>query len=112
MNVGAGNATSASIGNAYSPVTHNLANFTAYDRFISQATPVILTVWSKNSSGEQGGLPWQDTRLACVTANQIQGGSKNVAGAVVSGGQRLYLSVSLALYGALAGILFCFHHKL
>ena len=73
---------------------------------------MILTVWSKNSSGEHGALPWQDTRLACVTANQIQGGSKNVAGVTVSEGRGLYLSVSVALYGALAIVISCICHVL
>jgi hypothetical protein len=100
VSVGNGNATLGSIGSLHSEVTHNLNNFTAYDRFVSQATPVILTVWMKNGSTGLAG-PWADTRLACVTANKIQGGSKNAAGATVSEGERLRLS-DLVFYAMLA----------
>jgi hypothetical protein len=102
VSVGNGNATSGSIGGTHSEVTHNLTNSTAYNRFISQATPVLLTAWLKNSSaGRASG--WVDTRLACVTPNQIQGGSKNAAGATISGAQIPYLS-SAVFYGSLAAL--------
>jgi hypothetical protein len=43
VSVGNGNATIGSISDARSETTHNMTNFTTYDRFVSQSTPVILT---------------------------------------------------------------------
>ncbi len=101
VSVGNGNATSGSIGSARSETTHNMTNFTAYNRFVSQAIPVILTVWLKNGSGNQNSPQWVDTRLACVTGNQVQSGSLNAAGVVSSEGQRMHWN-DLVFYGLLA----------
>jgi hypothetical protein len=47
-------------------------NYTSYDEYTKLITPMIMTMWPKNSTNG-----WEpDTRIFCVTANEIETGSR------------------------------------
>lgn len=54
-------------------------NYTYYDEFTKLVSPMIMTMWPKNST-----TAWApDTRLFCITASDIEAGSR-VPGAFLS----------------------------
>jgi hypothetical protein len=49
-------------------------NFTTYDAWSKQATPVILTAFNKNVTTKSP--TWADTKLLCLTASNVTAGSR------------------------------------
>lgn len=55
-------------------------NWTAYDRAVRNAVPVLVVAWAKDrgEEGLDGGGGWSDVRLMCIGANQTVAGSRNL----------------------------------
>ena len=83
-----------------------LSNFTTYDTWAKQATPVILTAFNKNVTTESP--RWADTKLLCLTASNVTTGSRIPTSDATSrpvNAQTALLIVGLGLLVRMIGLL-------
>ena len=94
-----------SIQSQSSVYTSPVSNFTTYDTFVKQATPLVLLAFTKNITDQTP--RWGTSSLVCLTANHVASGSRIPASSGASQSISVWSNYAVLLSAVLGLVIFC-----